>query len=188
MDDYFTAGPPGSLVCENNVRVMHESCKEVGMPVEPEKDEGPDTTIIFLGLELDTVAGEVRLPPLKLQHLKALIASWRGRKACRKRDLLSLIGVLTHAGKAVRAGRSFTRRLIDLAKSAKNLEQYVRLSREARADMGPVCWLLEWYSMMFTARAAEIEVSLTSDASGNWGCGAHSGTKWFMHQGEPHHS
>ena len=31
------------------------------MPVEPEKDEGPASTISFLGLELDSMAMEVRL-------------------------------------------------------------------------------------------------------------------------------
>ena len=54
------------------------------MPIEPDKDEGPATTISFLGLELDTMAMEVWLPAEKLKRLKALIASWRGRKACKK--------------------------------------------------------------------------------------------------------
>ena len=92
-----------------------------GLPVEPDKDEGPATTITFLGMELDSVALEIRLPQEKLSQLKAVLASWRGRKVCRKRDLLSLIGLLSHACKAVRAGRSFLRRLIDLSTIAKHL-------------------------------------------------------------------
>ena len=44
--------------------------------------------------------------------LRDLLAIWRGRKACRKRESLSLVGVLAHAGKVVRAGRFFTSRLI----------------------------------------------------------------------------
>ncbi len=59
-----------------------------------------------LGLELDTIALEVRLPQEKLASLRTVLKSWRGRKACRKRELLSLIGSMSHAARAVRPGRS----------------------------------------------------------------------------------
>lgn len=184
IDDYITVGRPNSPECAKNVGIMHSSCEEVGLPVEPDKDEGPDTCITCLGLELDTVALEIRLPTDKLKHLKAMLTSWRGRKACRKRELLSLIGILTHAGKAVKAGRSFTRRLIDLAKSTDHLEQYLRLSREARSD-------IEWWhqyasswngvAMMSPSlvQTTHMQFTLTSDASGSWGCGAYTGNEWF---------
>ena len=141
------------------------------------------TCISCLGLELDTIALEIRLPQEKLKLLKATLASWRGRKAAKKRELLSLVGTLMHASKAIRAGRAFTRRLIDLAKSVKRIDQFVRLSREARAD-------IEWWhqfatnwngtAMMVLAQTTRRQITLTSDASGNWGCGAFSGRRWFM--------
>ena len=67
----------------------------------------PVSTITFIGIELDSNVLEVHLPQEKLERLKSVLATWRGRKACRKRDLFSLIGLLSHACKAVRAGRSF---------------------------------------------------------------------------------
>jgi hypothetical protein len=33
-----------------------------GLPTDPDKDEGPATVIIVLGIELDTAVMEVRLP------------------------------------------------------------------------------------------------------------------------------
>ena len=39
------------------------------MPTEPSKDKGPVTVLSFLGLELDTVALEVRLPEEKMRLL-----------------------------------------------------------------------------------------------------------------------
>ena len=77
VDDFITLGAPGSEECEKNVRIMHRSCQETNMPVEPEKNEGPATSIKFL---VDSGAMEIRLPHEKLRRLKALIASWRGRK------------------------------------------------------------------------------------------------------------
>lgn len=77
----------------------------------------------------------LRLPPAKLEHMRVELRSWRGMKACKKRELLSLIGVLSHACKAVRAGRTFLRRLIDLSTLVKHLDHHVRLSREVRSDI-----------------------------------------------------
>jgi len=51
------------------------------MPIEPNKNKGPATIITFLGLQLDTDKLEIRLPLDKLKKVKALVASWRGRKA-----------------------------------------------------------------------------------------------------------
>ena len=100
VDDFITVGETLDE-CNRNVIVMHETCDEADMSIELEKNEGPATFITFLGLQLDTDKMEIRLPLEKLEWLKILVASWRSRKAARKRDLLSLVGQLVHAGKAV---------------------------------------------------------------------------------------
>ena len=138
IDDFIMLGPSGSEECARNVLIMKEICKRIGLPVEPEKDEGPATTIRFLGMELDSETFEVRLPQVKLDRMTALLGEWRGRKAGRKRELLSLKGVLAHACKAVRAGRSFLRRLIDLSTSVRCLDRFVGLNAAARSD-------IEWW-------------------------------------------
>lgn len=135
MDDFFIVGPQGSDRCGENIAYINETCEELGLPIDHDKDEGPTTAITFLGMELDAEAMEVCLPAAKLLYLRAALNSWRGRKACRKRDLLSLIGSLSHASRAVRAGRSFVRRLIELARATGQLDDFTRLTREARADI-----------------------------------------------------
>ena len=183
VDDFITLGPSQSAERNANVDIMHICCDDVGLPVEPEKDEGPATCITFLGLELDSEALELRLPTEKLSSMRVHLSSWRGRKVCKKRELHSLIGILAHASKVVRAGRSFVCRMIDLASSAKRLEQFVHLNREARADIE--WWFLyseSWngVAMMFTKGMGQGEINLTSDASGSSRCGAYSDSEWFM--------
>ena len=73
----------------------------------PEKSEGPTTCIAFLGMELDTVTRIIPLPENTLIRLRTLLSDWSGCKAVKKWDLLSLIGYLQHASKAVRQGCSF---------------------------------------------------------------------------------
>ncbi len=73
LDDFVTMGDPEGDECGRNADIMHGICEQLGMPVEPEKDEGPATVISFLGLELDSTAMEVRLPLDKLTNLRALL-------------------------------------------------------------------------------------------------------------------
>ncbi len=84
------------------------------------------------------MAMEIRLPQEKLVQVRAELTSGRGKKSCKKRELLSLIGILSHTCKVVRAGRTFLRRLIDLSMVAEHLDHYVHLNREARSD-------IEWW-------------------------------------------
>ena len=66
------------------------------------KREGPTTCLTFLGIEIDTEKGELRLPKEKLECLVTLLAAWGDRKARTLKELESLIGHLNHAHKVVR--------------------------------------------------------------------------------------
>ena len=130
IDDFVTVGDPGSTMCGHHLEIMKSVCQQAGMPTAPDKEEGPTTVLHFLGMELDTNQLVIRLPLEKLEQLKVALAEWRGRKACRK---ISLIGILSHACKAVRAGRSFLRRFIDLSTEVKQLNRF--LNAAARSDI-----------------------------------------------------
>ena len=43
------------------------------MPLAAHKTEGPTTCITLLGIEIDSVVGELRLPPAKLQRAQELL-------------------------------------------------------------------------------------------------------------------
>ncbi len=184
LDDYVTVGSAGTSECASSLKAFKDSCERLGMPLDPGKEEGPAEVITFLGMELDSRNMVVKLPEDKLRGLRKKLGEWRGMKSCRKRDLLSILGHLDHACKAVRAGRSFTRRLRDLSMTVKRLDRRVRLNVAARAD-------LEWWrqfglqwngvSMMRAlVEAEEPQVVLVSDASGSWGCGAAWEDRWFQ--------
>lgn len=85
LDDFCILGALGSQECVTNVAIMKDLFEEAGLPIEPEKVEGPTTTIGLLGLELDSVKLEIRLPEEKLAHLKSTLEAWQGRKVYRKR-------------------------------------------------------------------------------------------------------
>ena len=106
--------------------IMHKSCKATGTLVEPEKSIARS----YYRYHLRNWAGHrgngIRLPVDKLARLVQSLKEWRGKKACRKRELLSIIGLFSHACKVIRPGRSFLCRLIDLSSKVSNLDHFVR--------------------------------------------------------------
>lgn len=183
IDDYITVGRPNSDECARNLRSMHETCSKSGVPVEEDKSEGPSTVLTFLGIEIDTIRMALRLPDDKLKQLQQILAQWRGKKACRKKELQSIIGSLSHACKVVRPGRTFIRRLIDLLSVAKRPHHHIRLGHEARSDIEWWhCYATKWngVSMLQSQSRENPDIVMTSDASGSWGCGAFCGRRWFQ--------
>ena len=79
LDDFLLMGPPGSEECSSALEKLLGVFRRLGLPVAPDKLEGPTTRLVFLGFELDTMAMEVRLPAPKLQELKELIQQRLGK-------------------------------------------------------------------------------------------------------------
>ena len=139
----------------------------------------------YLGFELDTIKGEIRLPEEKLQRLETLLQSWEDKKSCTKHELDSLIGQLQHATNVIKPDRSFLRRMFVLAKLAKKPWHHIRINASFKADLA--WWrtfLRTWngISMMSMQGDQAPGGAVTLDASGSWGCGAYSGSQLFQLQ------
>lgn len=191
LDDYITIGPPGSTTCQRNLTTLLESASTLGIPIAEQKTVGPTTKLTFLGIEINTVSGELLLPDEKRQNLKSMLHQWGDRKACTRKELESLVGHLNHACKVVRAGRSFLRRIIDLLhsrpESRSHSSAFIRLNRGFRAD---IAWwqtfIDQWNGISFLWTPDSLAtICATSDASGRWGCGAWYGKEWFQLQWGP---
>lgn len=186
LDDYIFFGSPDTLECADALERALQLCGQLGVPISKSKVEGPATVLTFLGISLDTETMELRLPEEKLRRLKTLTQQWKTKRSCTKRDLLSLIGHLQHACRVVRPGRTFLRRIITLSTYPKELHHHVRLNAAFRSDLQWwATFLEEWngVSMMIQDRHMSPQAIVTSDASGNWGCGAfNSDSEWFQLQ------
>ena len=115
-----------------------------------DKVEGPTAYLTFLGIEIDTTAGILRLPRDKLNQIHNLLEQWAGKKVCTRRELESLIGTLQHACKVVRPGRAFLRRMIDLLRSPQRPYHHTRLNLQLipsrPAVVADICGGVEWHS------------------------------------------
>ena len=86
-------------------------CAELGVPLSHHKTTGPTTCLTFLGIELDTIAMEARLPAEKLTDLNRLLSEWRGKSRASVEEAQSLHGLLQFACTVVRPGRYFRKRI-----------------------------------------------------------------------------
>lgn len=192
LDDFLLLGPPDSASCGQALSTTLALCEELGFPVAPEKTEGPTTVLTFLGIELDTSCQVLRLPDEKRERLLATILQWSSQSAYpmprgsgKKRDLLSLIGLLSHAAMVVRPGRAFLRSLFHAASLARELDHWVHLSKAARADLAWWYTFLQIWNGKSTMPPSNPSFVIRSDASGSWGCGAVYDNLWFQLEWPP---
>ena len=133
LDDFLLLASTDTL-CDAQLRLATAICSLLGVPLADDKFDGPTTCIRFLGILLDTIAMEARLPQDKLERLTALVDNWLTRHTASKSDLQSLIGHLYAAAKVVPPGRTFVRRLVDHLKAASTAD-VIHLSEAAFADL-----------------------------------------------------
>ena len=186
LDDFATYGAPYSEECAENLAALQSVAEGHGISLARDKTVGPSTRMVFLGIEIDTVAGTLRLPSDKLAKLQRMLQEWAGKKSARKRDLQVILGHLNHACKVIRPGRSFLRNMIALLKVAHSPAHHIRLNRSFRADLQ--WWLTfadEWNGVSVIPPGVSqvpVDVYLCSDAAGGWGCGAIHGRAWCQLQ------
>ena len=183
LDDYLTAGPPASSVCQQRLDIILATCNYLGVPIAPEKLVLPSTSLTFLGIELDSARWEARLPDEKLTELRSLLDAFTACSSCTKRDLLSLLGKLNFAASVVAAGRTFMRRLWDCASSVPELYHRVQLAAPCKADLQWWKYLLARWNgrSFFLHRHLSLAPSLHlyTDAAGSVGYGAYYNGSWF---------
>ena len=185
LDDFFIAGPAENPQCALHLQTAVVVCNRLHFPVAHSKTEGPSTSITYLGILIDSSHQHLALPRDKLHRLQRLISAWSQRKRCRKRELQSLLGHLHHAATVIPPGRIFTRSLIDADKRTKKPHFHININRMMKADLAWWAEFLPSWNGTHSFLPVQPTATITSDASGSWGCGAFTATHWFQVQWPP---
>lgn len=183
LDDFLIMGPKNSGRCESDLKVFLDLCKIIGVPIKQEKTVTATTNIIFMGLEIDSIKMEARLPEDKLAKLRELLGSFKSRRKVKLRELQSLLGLLNFCCKVVLPGRAFLRRLIDLTRHVVKPYHRITLSKEARRDLSAWHIFIEHFNgkhiLLDQKWLTDKAIHLFTDASGTLGYGAILETHWF---------
>ena len=127
LDDFFVCHSTHQR-CYQDMVTTQSAFSESGVPLAPDQVLGPSTYTVYLGIEIDSSAMTIRLPQDKFEELSASLQLWISRSKCTKRELLSLIGVLSFACKVVKPGRMFLIRLMDLSTTVHSLNHHIYLT------------------------------------------------------------
>ena len=172
LDDFLLIGSPRSGEASTALEIATRTFQSIGVPVASDKTEGPSTCIVYLGIVIDTMSLQLRLPEPKLQRVQLLLQEWLDKRSCTRRELERLLGHLSHAATIIHPGRIFLRQLFNLLPQARRPFHHVRLNRQARADLRWWQHFLQAWNGIAFFPAMEVSVHIYSDASGSFGCGA----------------
>lgn len=182
LDDFLFLAE-AEYVCQQHLDAFVSLCQDLGIPLAPEKTVGPSQTITFLGIEIDSVNMELRLPQDKLEKCSTLIQQTLVRRKVTLRELQALVGLLNFACGVVVPGRPFLRRLINLTKKVTEPHFFITLNKEAKEDLDTWLAFLKTYngrSLLLADRWRQSNTPpMFSDSSGRLGFGVVWGDQWF---------
>lgn len=168
LDDFFAVLPPGA----DHKRYGEEFdwlCDDLGLTVNTKKSSA-GTTAEFLGIELDSLAMEARLPPAKLQRARDAVAAMLAKDSTPYADLESLAGFLSFAARVIIPGRAFLRRIFD---ALRKKVARIHLNSAIKADLR--WWsrfLVNWNGIRLLKHYADRPIfHIWTDASGSIGLG-----------------
>ena len=84
LDDFAVLGPPNSTECDEALHTLQKIVAELRIPLAADKQDGPTTETVFLGIVIDLVHQELWISKDKLERLITTVAQWKTRKACMK--------------------------------------------------------------------------------------------------------
>ena len=190
LDDFFFTALL-KAVCDGQVKTFLDVCESIRFPVSMEKTFWGCTRITFLGLLIDTIHQIVSVPCEKVDKAIKLLTKCLQRRSKKTTlgELQEITGFLNFLCKAVVPGRSFTRRLYNVAEGAQHKlkkNHHLPITSEMRSDLE--LWLIFLqHPSVYSRKFIDFDLSLTSDevdfftdASTSLGCGGISDRDWFI--------
>lgn len=178
LDDYITISDSVEGCGANQLCVI-KLLRYLGFQISWNKVSAPSQVTKYLGIDIDSVMLELRLPMYKVEKMLETVRSVLKRKVVSKKELQKLTGLLAHCATVVKGGRTYCRRLYDLEKVANKARGgYVRLSDQAREDLEWWEKFSEHFNGKSTIKKPEFIQKPTSDAS-LLGFGSICGNDWF---------
>ncbi len=136
VDDFLVVAPTEEA-CRATWLALIDTLQQLGFCVnmKPGKTDPPSQLVKFVGVHIDSRLMQVRLCPDKLRLIQGKLDRFNAMRSARRQELQSLAGLLNWACKVVYGGRTFMRRLIDIASTPVEQHRHVKLSSDARADI-----------------------------------------------------
>ena len=121
---------------------------DLGLEESTKKAEPPSTSMVYLGVQFDSIRMTMSVPPDKITEIKAEIGRWARKTTITKKELQSLLGKLFWVAKVVQHARPFMGRLLMQLRIMNNLKdnKKIKFTDESRKDILWWCRYLETFN------------------------------------------
>ena len=118
-------------------KALGELLVELGLEESLDKAHPPSTLMPYLGVQFDTVAMTMSIPPEKLQEVRSEVQLWMKKTTATRKTLQKLLGKLFWVSRCVRFSRGFMARLLSQLKLTNSVAENkkVKLSQDCRSDI-----------------------------------------------------
>ena len=134
LDDFWVTAETYEE-CNSAFSILLQLLQDLGFGISWNKVVKPTKCLTFLGIEIDSVNEQVRLPETKLAEFKDLLAKFAVKTRASKRQLQQLAGKLNWACRVVHGGRTFLRRILDMLNKLKRPHHKARLDAACKQDL-----------------------------------------------------
>ena len=182
LDDFLFISK-SYLQCLSALNTFQDLCRDIGVPLAPEKTVGPARVLDFAGIQLNTVTMEASLPPDKITKFMDSINDLQSTKSATLKQIQSLAGMLNFACSVLAPARAFSRRLYDLSIGLSKPFHHRKITNQVRLDLD--VWknfLLHHNTKTFFLDfrfLSQDTLQLYTDASSTIGYGGYFGSRWF---------
>ena len=182
LDDFLFIASSYDL-CLDALNTFLKVCEDIGVPIAPEKTMGPEQTLPFVGIQLDTNKMSASLPTDKVEKFQQVIDQFISSKSVTLKQTQSLSGMLNFACGVIAPARAFSRRLYDLGIGLAKPYHKVRVNNQVKKDLTVWKHFLEHYNgttlLLDYVWLNNNDLQLYTDASTTIGFGGMFGSKWF---------
>ena len=115
VDDFLGVATPD--VARRSYDALRQVMRQLGLDVSTKKLVSPSTSVVCLGVNIDTIDATISIPDEKLGQIVAMVQEWSKKQFCTRRQLQSLLGNLLYIHKCVKPSRIFVNRILDLLRA-----------------------------------------------------------------------
>ena len=182
LDDFLFIGRT-SFECQRALEIFLDICKDIGVPIAPEKTVYPTQTIQFLGIDLNTKDMYSSIPDDKIIKFSGLIDEFLQSKSVTLKKVQSLSGMLNFCCGVICPARIFSRRLYNITKGVTKHYYHIKITKDIKDDL--LVWkrFLLYYNkktffLDFIWKNSNV-LKMFTDASTSVGYGAIFQNHWF---------
>ena len=111
--DDFGGAEPNRDIASAALSTLQTLFRTLGVEEAQHKVFPPSQVLTWLGIEFNTIAMTMTLPPTKIAEIRTILDAWEGKKRASHKEIQSLFGLLQFVAAVAPPARLFTNRILE---------------------------------------------------------------------------